>query len=303
VLIAATLDASQKAYLSVEPDALDLSNAYANWSPQKWNLRKHLPLEGKLDTKTKSKLALSPSEITWIEAWNEFIEIITTNCGHNAIPGFPIWVDEFKTKSNLRIPKMTPDWKANFLTKNANFYTQHRKILDPWLKKWNRLSDFPPSRRKLEWQAQDAKNLWSTVMHFRPSGIRAKKPTYLPALVAITQTSILGDKKRRLSTREAARLQGLPDWFDFMDQPESLTYKQLGNAVNVGVIFNTLRAQVVRDLDLLKDSPNLTKTIISAPQNPDDILRMQSLLFDSSHRHRHTEENLGKKLTKSVRNH
>ena len=68
-------------------------------------------------------------------------------------------------------------------------------------------------------------------MHFRPSGIRAKRPTYLPALVAITQTSIVGPRERRLSPRETARLQGLPDTFVFPDQPAAATYKQMGNGV------------------------------------------------------------------------
>ena len=35
---------------------------------------------------------------------------------------------------------------------------------------------------------------------------------------------------------EAARLQGFPDWFDFLDQSSSTSYKQLGNAVNVGIV-------------------------------------------------------------------
>ena len=47
--------------------------------------------------------------------------------------------------------------------------------------RWGVYTDaFPASRRKLEWQAQDTKSLWDTVMHFRPSGIRAKKAD-LPA--------------------------------------------------------------------------------------------------------------------------
>ena len=279
VLIAATLDQTQKNHLAIEPDPLDLSHAFEHWNPQKWNLKTHLPLEPSLGTKEKNKLKLSNNEISWIEAWNEFVEIIVAKHGHKELPGFPIWADEFVHTRDLKIPRGTPKWKANFLTKNSEFYTKHKKILDPWLKKWNHLSEFPPSRRKLEWQAQDAKNLWSTIMHFRPSGIRAKKATYVPALVAITQTSILGSQKRRLSIREAARLQGFPDWFDFMDQAESLTYKQLGNAVNVSVIYNVLKAQVVRDLDLLKDSPQLTKSILAAPNNPDDVLTQQSRVF------------------------
>ena len=146
--------------------------------------------------------------------------------------------------------------------------------------------DFPQSRRKFEWQAQDANTLWETIMHFRPSGIRAKKSTYVPALVAITQTSIIGKQKRRITTREGARLQGFPDWFDFVDQAESLTYKQLGNAVNVGAVYNVLRAQVIRDLDLLKFKPELSRAILRSPVNPDEVLMNHKTYFNevkSSH--------------------
>jgi len=89
-------------------------------------------------------------------------------------------------------------------------------------------------------------------------------------MVAITQTSVYGPQKRRLSVRECARLQGLPEWFDFIDQSPSASYKQLGNAVNVGVVYNTLRAQVLRDLDIL--DPELARTILGAPANPDEVL-------------------------------
>jgi DNA (cytosine-5)-methyltransferase 1 len=282
VLIAATLDTGQKKHLALEPESLDLSHAFENWNPQNWNLKIDLPLESSFSKPQKEKLKLPSSDVDWIEAWNEFVEIIVKKSGHDELPGFPIWADEFVHIDKLKIPRGTPVWKKNFLQKNSEFYTKHKSELDKWLKKWNNLEDFPPSRRKLEWQAQDTKNLWSTIMHFRPSGIRAKKPTYVPALVAITQTSIVGSQKRRLSVREASRLQGFPDWFDFLDQADSLSYKQLGNAVNVGVIYNVIKAQVVRDLDLLKDSPKLTRTILSAPNNPDEILSKPSNFFGSS---------------------
>jgi len=188
------------------------------------------------------------------------------------LPGFPIWVDAWIHIDELKIPKGTPDWKKTFLQKNSQFYTDHRVVLNKWLKKWNNLEDFPPSRRKFEWQAQDAKSLWETIMHFRPSGIRAKKATYVPAMVAITQTSIIGKQKRRITTREGARLQGLPDWYDFVDQTNALTYKQLGNGVNVGAVYNVIRAQVVRDMDLLASNPQLTRSILGAPSNPDLVL-------------------------------
>jgi DNA (cytosine-5)-methyltransferase 1 len=176
---------------------------------------------------------------------------------------------------DLRIPYGTPDWKETFLRKNAEFYTKHQRVLDAWMKR-TRIRDenlFPPSRRKFEWQAQDTMTLKETIMHFRPSGIRAKKPTYVPALVAITQTSIIGKQGRRLTVREGARLQGLPDWFDFVGQPNSASYKQLGNGVNVGVVYNVLKAQVLRDVDLLAGKPALLRAIIDSPDSPDDVLK------------------------------
>ena len=147
-------------------------------------------------------------------------------------------------------------------------------MIDEWAEEFGVFTDlFPPSRRKLEWQAQDTPSLWETVMHLRPSGIRAKRPTYLPALVAITQTSIIGERHRRLSPREAARLQGFPDWFDFGDQPDAKTYRQLGNGVSVGAVWHVLRKHVERDEEILKlTRPELLKAVLDSPPSPDQPL-------------------------------
>jgi DNA (cytosine-5)-methyltransferase 1 len=140
------------------------------------------------------------------------------------------------------------------LRQNSAFYNEHEDVIDDWLiERWGpdglTVEDFPQSRRKFEWQARKAqptrsdRDLSKLVLQFRPSGIRVKPATYLPALVAITQTSVIGSRMRRITPNEAARLQGLPPGL-FADAGvgDAAAYKQLGNAVNVGVVKVAARA-------------------------------------------------------------
>ena len=241
------------------------------WDPKTWHLETDLPLDDDLNAE---ECELSQSERLWIDAWNEFVVGMWEEREGRRLPGFPLWADEWIPISKLKIPSGTPAWKADYLKKNSEFYTAHRKFIDRWAKKWGVFTDlFPASRRKLEWQAQDTPRLWDCVMHLRPSGIRAKAPTYLPALVAITQTSIVGLRERRLSPREAARLQGLPEWFEFPDQKPAATYKQLGNGVSVGAVWHVMRSHIARDEEILKKSaPALLRAVRSSPASPDEVL-------------------------------
>lgn len=243
----------------------------SGWDPHAWDLEGDLPLE---EDHHVDGCDITDAERLWIEAWNDFVDIMWTEQRERRLPGFPLWADHWVPMRDLEIEPGTPTWKADFLIKNAAFYSSHRRPLDDWMRKWGVLTEaFPASRRKLEWQAQDTPRLWDTVMHLRPSGIRAKRATYVPALVAMNQKLIIGPRERKLSPREAARLQGLPDWFDFGDQPASTTYRQLGNGVNVGVIWHVLREHCKRDEELLKKSaPGLLHAVQSAPDSPDPLL-------------------------------
>lgn len=239
---------------------------------------------------------LTDSERHWIDAWDAFVQIMRPLMGDRHLPGHPIWADawmDFREMKRLRWgPRMQvpssvtmpmvdpslPKWKQSHLAKNYDMFARHFEAIIPWAQYWGVYTErFPASRRKLEWQAQDTKSLWDTVMHFRPSGIRAKKPTYLPALVAITQTSIVGPRERRLSPRETARLQGLPDSFVFPGQPAAATYKQMGNGVNVGAVWHVFREHVRRDRELLAASPEgkaIVDAVDAAPLRPNETLAL-----------------------------
>ncbi len=269
VFIAATYVGKKLSQADLEIEPPVINKPIAGWDPQNWSL-----IDDLLDIHNEflKESLLSEEEIKWIDAWDDFVTKMLVFRNGEKLPGFPLWSDSWVLPGDLEFDVGTPSWKIDFLQKNANFYAEHKKAIDIWKKKWN-VSDFPASRRKLEWQAQDAQSLWDTVMQFRPSGIRAKKATYLPALVAITQTSIIGPQRRRLTTREAARLQGFPDSFKFDGQTHAATYKQLGNGVNIGVVWHVLKKTAERDSDLLlKNSPHTYRAISKAPESPDQIL-------------------------------
>jgi DNA (cytosine-5)-methyltransferase 1 len=207
----------------------------ARWSPLRWRIDDYLMAETEIHQ--PSRYALRPEETRWIEAWQEFIQHLDPD----RLPGFPIWVDAFHSIED-RDPS-TPAWKASFIRKNKELYAEHSAWIDKWYERRG-LDQFPPSRRKFEWQARgSAPLLWNLVIHLRPSGIRVKAPTYLPALVAITQTSIIGARQRRITPREAARLQGFPDTF-VLAEDDATAYRQLGNAVNVGVVRYVVQALI-----------------------------------------------------------
>lgn len=128
-----------------------------------------------------------------------------------------------------------PKWKVAFIRDNRAWW-KAAKILLP--ESWQgTLRQFPPSLRKLEWNCHgERRNLWDYVLQFRPSGLRVKRYTSCPALVAMTATQIpiLGPERRALTRVEGLRLQGFPDWFQ-LPSSRSDAFSALGNAVHVGV--------------------------------------------------------------------
>lgn len=202
---------------------------------------------------TDPGLRLTPLEEAVVAAWADFVDRLRHDLDGRGVPAFPLWADCWV--DDPRIPPNMDAWKRAVMEKNRNFYHRHREVINHWMERWwPLLRGFPPSRRRLEWQARDVSSFDGVVLQLRPSGVRCRPATYVPALVAMSQTSIIGERRRRLSAGEAARLQGLPDDFDFGNQRPALTFRQLGNAVNVGVVRAVFRQHVLRDAALLRDS-------------------------------------------------
>lgn len=236
-----------------------------NWNVNDWDVEWVLDADASIPELDRYRL--SAEETQWVNVWDELVQRMWSARGVR-LPGFPLWADAWVPERSLDPVELEelPRWKSDFLVKNARFYDEHREVITAWRKANPSFNRFPESRRKLEWQAQDTGSLWETVMHFRPSGIRAKAPTYLPALVAITQTSIVGARRRRLTPHEAARLQGLPRDFSFDGQRDQASYKQVGNGVAAGAAWYVFRKHVERDAADLP--PRLVKAVLSAPANP-----------------------------------
>lgn len=190
-------------------------------------------LQNDIEILDLQKYKLSEDKIQLVDLWNEFIQ----NIKCKKLPGFPVWSEYLHEPALNEDTTGYPAWKINFINKNNQLYLDNRDFIDEWLNRAKQNPLFFGAKAKLEWQAGQYKhpNIWDHILQFRPSGIRVKIGTYFPALVAITQTSIVGCRQRELTLRECARLQSFPDTFQ-PDVVDAQAYKQFGNAVNVEVV-------------------------------------------------------------------
>lgn len=251
---------------SMDVDPLDIyGDVPLKWEAQSWNPKLAI-------NATKKKSDLSIQDLDVLEAWQDFVEIFTSQ--DKPVPNLAIWTEFWGTSPNL---DQFPSWKANLVRRNLDLYEANKTKFDAWAAKHKIFESpsFNPSKRKFEWQAQDMPSIYEGIVHFRPSGVRVKKFDYFPALVAITHIPILGPYKRRMDLDEARRLQGLPEWFSFGDKPPKVAFKQLGNGVNVGAVWRVLKSLAARDEDLLQmtaEGRQLLGLINAAPDSPDGVL-------------------------------
>lgn len=152
----------------------------------------------------------------------------------NALPSYA------RTKE-LQFPK----WKRDFIRQNRQFYQTHRCWIDAWLPQ---VLKYPASWQKFEWNCKGEKrDLFHLVIQFRASGVRVKRATTSPSLIAMTDTQvpIIPWENRYLTPRECAKLQSLGD---LASLPASRTkaFQALGNAVNAQIV-ELIAAQLLTD--------------------------------------------------------
>jgi DNA (cytosine-5)-methyltransferase 1 len=144
--------------------------------------------------------------------------------------------------SHARSEDMTfPKWKQDFIRQNRQFYEDNKEWIAPWLPK---ILKFPSSLQKFEWNIKGGKrNIWDYVIQFRASGVRVKRRTTAPSLIAMTDTQvpIIGWQKRYMTPRECARLQCL-DGLKALPKTANRAFAALGNAVNSNVVEMVARA-------------------------------------------------------------
>ncbi|MCR4874508.1 MAG: DNA cytosine methyltransferase [Clostridia bacterium] len=186
-----------------------------------------------MSKKEQSPYLISDLQKNVLDMWDAFIK------GIKQRPlGFPIWSDEFGDNRDI---SDLPLWKQDFINKNRKLYIEHKAFIDEWLQKY-KVREYVPTYRKFEWQVGNKlKSVYEGIIQFRPSGIRVKLPTESPTLVAMVHRPIIGKYKRYLTIKETAALQSFPENYNFSGEAEFQAYKQLGNAVNVEVIYQSFK--------------------------------------------------------------
>lgn len=221
---------------------------------------------------------LTAQQVACIRHWNVFLRSIPKSV---ELPSFPIWGDELwetypfldstpfacsakelrrhvdltraprgagKEELLAALPSYArvhqeqfPRWKSTFIAQNrAWLRSVNRHLPRGWIEE---LRVFPPSLRKLEWNCKGGeRNLWRYVLQFRPSGLRTKRYTSCPALVAMTTTQvpILGPERRFITRVEGLRLQGFSADHE-LPASRADAFQALGNAAHVEVAVRIIK--------------------------------------------------------------
>lgn len=144
-----------------------------------------------------------------------------------------------------------PKWKQDFIRQNREFYANNRKWIAPWLSK---VLPFPSSLQKFEWNIKGGeRDIWRYVIQFRASGVRIKRPTTAPSLIAMTDTQvpIIGWERRYMTPSECAGLQSLGDLA--LPQSRTRAFEALGNAVNASIV-GSIASNLIADINDLRPS-------------------------------------------------
>lgn len=159
-----------------------------------------------------------------------------------------------------------PRWKIVYIRKNREFYQRHKGWLDDWIPK---IHEFSSSLQKLEWncQAEKNRNIRSYILQIRPSGVRVKRITTIPSIVAMTSTQvpIIAWENRYVTPTECKRLQSMDGHGGLKSLPKShvKAYEALGNAINVKVAVLVAETLVGQAFPPQEDSENGAQSQVS----------------------------------------